>query len=135
MAQTTAPTPTRLAFLLIPPVAWMALIFVLSGQASGEVDRAWWDVAARKVAHVTEYAVLTALWWRALRALGVSRPIAGAVAIALLYAVTDEFHQTFVDGRQGTPVDVIIDSIGMAIAAAVIYARRRSRGPSRPMAA
>ena len=135
MAQMTASNPTRLALLLGPPLVWMAVIFVLSGQPSDEIDRAWWDVAARKVAHVTEYAVLTALWWRALRALGASRPLAGAVAIALLYAASDEFHQTFVDGRTGTPVDVLIDSAGMAIAALVIYARRRRRGPSRPMAA
>jgi VanZ family protein len=53
----------------------------------------------------------------------------------VLYAGTDEFHQTFIDGRHGTPVDVAIDAIGMAIAALVIYARRRMRGPSRPMAA
>jgi VanZ family protein len=135
MAQMTAQNPTRLALLLVPPLIWMALIFVLSGQPSDHVDRAWWDVVLRKIAHVTEYAVLTGLWWRALSALGVSRPLAGAIAIALLYAATDEFHQTFVDGRQGTPVDVLIDSIGMTIAALVIYARRRSRGPSRPMAA
>jgi VanZ family protein len=135
MAQMTAQNPPRLALLLVPPLIWMAIIFVLSGQPSDHVDRAWWDVALRKVAHVTEYAVLTALWWRALRALGVSRPLAGAVAIALLYAATDEFHQTFVDGRTGTPVDVMIDAIGMTIAALLIYARRRSRGPSRPMAA
>ena len=76
MAQITAQNPTRLAALLVPPLAWMAVIFVLSGQASDDVDRAWWDVAARKVAHVTEYAVLTALWWRALQALGVE-PAAG----------------------------------------------------------
>ena len=131
----TASRPTRLASLVVPPLVWMAVIFVLSGQPSDEIDRAWWDVFARKVAHVTEYAVLTALWWRALSGLGVSRPLAGAVAIAFLYAVSDEFHQTFVDGRQGTPVDVMIDAIGMSIAALAIYARRRSRGPSRPMAA
>ena len=55
----------------------------------------------------------------------------------MLYACTDEFHQTFVDGRNGTPVDVCIDAIGMAIARAIalIYARRRIRGPSRPIAA
>ena len=135
MAQITAQNPARLALLLVPPLIWMAVIFVLSGQASDEIDRAWWDVALRKVAHVTEYAVLTGLWWRALRALGVSRPLVGAVAIALLYAASDEFHQTFVDGRTGTPVDVMIDAIGMMIAALLIYARRRSRGPSRPMAA
>lgn len=135
MAPISESSPGRLAALLFPPLAWMALIFVLSGQPSDEIDRAWWDVFLRKVAHVTEYAVLTALWWRALHALGAGRPLVAAVAIAFLYAATDEFHQTFVDGRQGTPVDVMIDSIGMAIAAGVIYARRRTRGPSRPMAA
>jgi VanZ family protein len=135
MAQMTARNPTRLASLLLPPLLWMAVIFALSGQPSDEVDRAWWDVALRKLAHVTEYAVLTVLWWRALQALDVSRPLVVAVGIALLYAASDEFHQTFVDGRSGTPVDVLIDSVGMAIAALVIYARRRIRGPSRPIAA
>jgi VanZ family protein len=135
MTQMTALNPTRLAALLLPPLAWMALIFALSGQPSDNIDRAWWDVVLRKAAHVTEYAVLTGLWWRVLRALRVSRPLAAAVAIALLYAGTDEFHQTFVDGRRGTPVDVMIDAIGMTIAALLIYARRRSRGPSRPIAA
>ncbi|HZO60848.1 MAG TPA: VanZ family protein [Solirubrobacterales bacterium] len=137
MASLTAPSARRLAALLLPPLAWMAVIFVLSGQPSDEVDRAWWDVVLRKMAHVTEYAVLTALWWRALRALDVGRPLAGAIGIALLYAASDEWHQTFVDGRTGTPVDVLIDAVGMALAALVItvYARRRTRGPSRPMAA
>ena len=135
MAPVTETSPARLATLLLPPLAWMALIFVLSGQPSDEVDRAWWDVLGRKLAHVTEYAVLTALWWRALHALRIGRPVILAAGIALLYAVTDEFHQTFVDGRQGTPADVLIDSLGIAIAAAAIYARRRTRGPSRPMAA
>ena len=140
MAQTTAPTPARLAFLLIPPLAWMALIFTLSGQPSDELDRAWWDVGLRKLAHVTEYAVLTALWWRALRHLGISRPLLLAVTICLAYAASDEVHQTFVDGRQGTPVDVLIDSIGMTIAALAIHvttraagsADRRGRWPRRP---
>ena len=74
----------------------------------------------RKLAHVTEYAVLTLCWWRALRGLGVARAAARSRSrsIALAYAATDEFHQTFVDGRHGTPVDVLIDAIGMAIAAA-----------------
>jgi VanZ family protein len=135
MTQMTAPNASRLAALLLPPLAWMGVIFVLSGQPGDDIDRAWWDVLLRKLAHVTEYAVLTALWWRALRALGISRPLAAAVGVALLYAVSDEFHQTFVDGRNGTPVDVLIDAIGMTVAALLIYARRRSRGPSRPIAA
>ena len=35
------------------------------------------------------------------------------------YAATDEWHQTFVEGRHGTPVDWLIDAAGVAIAAAV----------------
>ena len=137
MAPTTAQTTTRLALLVIPPLLMMGLIFILSGQPSDNVDRAWWDVGLRKLAHVTEYAVLTFLWWRALHGLGLRAALPAAIAISLLYACTDEFHQTFVDGRHGTPVDVGVDAIGMAIAAAAItlYARRRIRGPSRPMAA
>jgi VanZ family protein len=125
----------RVAALVVPPLLVMGLIFLLSGQPSDNVDRAWWDVALRKLAHVTEYAVLTFLWWRALRGLGIESALAGALVISVLYACTDELHQTFVDGRHGTPVDVGIDAIGMAIAAIVIYARRRIRGPSRPIAA
>jgi VanZ family protein len=135
MTPHAAPSPARIAALVVPPLLMMGLIFLLSGQPSDNVDRAWWDVALRKLAHVTEYAVLTALWWRALRGLGVESALPAALAISVLYAGTDEFHQTFIDGRHGTPVDVAIDAIGMAIAALVIYARRRMRGPSRPMAA
>ena len=47
-----------------------------------------------------------------------------AVSIAFAYACTDEFHQTFVHGREGTPRDVVIDSIGIAIAALRIWMRR-----------
>ncbi len=126
-------SPARIAALVVPPLLMMALIFVLSGQASDNVDRAWWDVGLRKVAHVTEYAVLTLLWWRALRGLGLGAALPAAVAISLLYACTDEFHQTFVDGRRGTPVDVAIDSIGIAIAAVIARGAevRRSRTPQR----
>jgi len=61
-------SPARIASLLAPALIAMALIFFLSAQPSDPVDRAWWEVLLRKLAHFTEYAVLTALWWRALRA-------------------------------------------------------------------
>jgi VanZ like protein len=126
----------RLASLLVPPVAVMGLIFLLSSQPSSG-DHTAFDLLVRKLGHVTEYTVLTLCWWRALRGLGVVRDnrmaVVVAVAIALAYSAGDEFHQTFVDGRHGTPVDVLIDAIGMTLAA--LYARRRSLGPSRPSAA
>jgi VanZ family protein len=125
-------SPARIAALVLPPLAVMALIFFLSGQPSDNVDRAWWDFLLRKLAHVTEYTVLTLLWWRALRGLGARRALGAALLISLAYSCTDEFHQTFVDGRHGTPVDVLIDSIGMAIAALAIL---RATANPRPLAA
>jgi VanZ family protein len=116
-------SPARLASLLLPPLVVMGVIFLLSAQPSDEVDRAWWDVGLRKLAHFSEYAVLTALWWRALRGLGArfAVALAAAVAISLAYAASDEFHQTFVDGRHGTPVDWLIDSAGAAVAALQLW--------------
>ena len=136
MTSHTTLSPTRLAALLLPPLLAMGLIFFLSAQVSDPVDRAWWDVLLRKLAHVTEYAVLTALWWRAFRGFGVRFPLAAAIAVSVAYAATDEYHQTFVDGRHGTPVDVLIDSAGMAIAATAITLRRlRTPANSGPVAA
>jgi VanZ family protein len=138
VSATATKTPlstARVISLLAPPLVVMAAIFVLSGQASSG-EHGFVDVLLRKLGHVTEYAVLTYCWWRALRGLGVrdSRTaIALAVAIAFTYAISDEFHQTFVDGRHGTPVDILIDSVGIVLAA--LYARRRTVGPSRPRAA
>jgi VanZ family protein len=65
------------------------------------------------------------LWWLWRRALG--RPLPAA-AITLAYAATDEWHQSFVQGRHGTPVDVAIDAVGVAIAATltVRYSQPRS---------
>lgn len=144
MSGSTASTtlsPARAASLILPPLAVMALIFFLSAQQS-DGDHTAFVLVLRKLAHVTEYTVLTLCWWRALRGLAVGRDfratLAIAVGIALAYSATDEFHQTFVRGRHGTPVDVAIDAIGMVIAALIVtrtYARRRSLGPSRPSAA
>jgi len=78
----------------------------------------------RKLAHFTEYAVLSALLWRALargRA-GWQASIAGqAWLLAVLYAMSDEFHQSFVPGRVGTPVDVMIDAAGAAGGLALLW--------------
>lgn len=121
----------------------MALIFFLSGQPGDAEDKALWEVLLRKLAHVTEYAILTLATWRAARGLlprwTPTAHLALAAAVSLLYAGTDEWHQTFIEERNGTPVDVLIDSVGIAIACAVAERygrlRRRTVGPSRPSAA
>jgi len=111
-----------------PPLVWMAVIFAMSAMPSDNPHHVWWVVVLRKVAHFSEYAVLVTLWWRALRTrLPDGRALAWAYLITVGYACTDEFHQTFVDGRHGTPVDVLIDATGAAVAAAVILLVQRSR--------
>lgn len=115
----TAPRPL---FRALAPLAMMAAIFYFSSQPFNGPELAWWELAARKLGHVAGYAGLTALWWWALVG-EVKRPLAIAVAISLLYAGTDEYHQTFVEGRHGSPVDVGVDAIGMGIACLAIHLR------------
>jgi len=114
------------AALWLPPIALMALIFALSAMPTDDVDRGLAHLLLRKAAHFTEYALLAALWWRALRSrVTESTAMLAALAIAVGYAITDEIHQTFVDGRIGSPVDVLIDSAGAATGIAL--ATRRGR--------
>lgn len=114
------------AALWLPPIALMTLIFALSAMPSDDVDHGLAYLVVRKTAHFTEYALLAALWWRALRS-RFTDPTAmrAALAIAIGYAITDEFHQTFVDGRNGSPVDVLIDAAGAATGVAIAARRRR----------
>jgi VanZ family protein len=109
-----------------PPIALMVVIFLLSAQPDLSTGLGVWDLVGRKVVHMSEYGALCFLWWRALREVARSRwAIALAFGISLGSAGTDEFHQTFVHGRHGTPVDVAIDAVGM-LAACVLVLRRRA---------
>lgn len=108
----------------VPPLALMALIFYLSAQPDLSSGLGTIDLIGRKLVHAGEYALLTFLWWRVLRdRLAHRRAILGALAIAVLYAISDEFHQSFVSGRNGSPLDVGIDTIGAAIAARLLWRR------------
>lgn len=111
--------------LWLPPIVLMALIFLLSAQPDLSSGLGGWDVLLRKLAHAAEYAVLMLLWWRALRHVGglESRAVAAAWTIAVAYAATDEWHQSFVTGRHGSPLDVLIDAGGAS--AAALWALRR----------
>jgi len=101
-------------------VAWAALIFALSSIPSLGTGLGTWDTLLRKVAHVTEYAVLGLLLARALPELP-----AVAWSLGVAYAVTDEIHQTFVEGRHGAPLDVAIDAAGVLVGVLALVATRR----------
>jgi VanZ family protein len=96
--------------------------------------------AIRKCAHVTEYAVLAALFWRALRkpVRGDGRPWSRRTAIqailfAACFAATDEFHQSFHPTRQGQVADVVLDTVGACVGLALVrlvWGFRRDRIPA-----
>ena len=103
-----------------PVALWAALIFAFSSVPSLSTGLGGWDLLLRKIAHLTEYAVLGALLARAL-----ARPqLALAILLGALYAVTDEVHQHFVRGRHAAWYDVLIDTIGVT---AGVLAWRQAR--------
>lgn len=126
----------ELAWLLV--FIWMGVIFYLSAQASGEssnlssgISKLVLDIInnmfenteinmdefhhlIRKFAHFTAYFILAILSLNALRTSRVYgyKSIVIALIICVIYAASDEFHQSFVPGRGPAIKDVFIDSAG-----------------------
>ena len=145
-----------------PPVCWMFLIFGGSADAGSVAHTSriidpictwlWPNITfaqlelvhfiARKAAHMTEYALLALLL---LRALSIDRGdarrwISSAWVLSVAYAASDEFHQSFVPGRNASVVDVLIDSAGAALGLLLCYlvlcrrAKKEAPEPARPAA-
>lgn len=135
-------------YFWLPPLLWMGLIFMVSsdGNSFNRSSRligpfVHWlfpdaapatvenvVVAVRKLAHVTEYACCAILLWRALRRHTARdtrpwswREPALSLLIVFAYAITDEWHQTFVPGRQGAVHDVLLDTLGGALGLFAIW--------------
>jgi VanZ family protein len=103
----------------LPVLVWAGVIFAFSSIPSLNSGLGNWDYVLRKGAHLTEYAILAGLLVRA------TGSFAWAFALAVAYAATDEFHQTFVRGRHGSPIDVGIDAVGALIGVAVWRSKLR----------
>ena len=94
----------------------MTVIYYFSSQPSTELpDFGWLDYLVKKGGHFTVYALLAlSIWhafeWRRDRVLL-------AWLLAVLYAVTDEFHQSFVLGRHPSVWDVAVFDSGGAVVA------------------
>jgi VanZ family protein len=101
-------TRSRVLTMWLPVVVWAAVIFALSSVPALSTGLGTWDTVLRKAAHLTEYAVLGGLLYRAF-----AREVP-ALATGIAYAASDELHQHFVRGRSASPVDVAIDAVGIA---------------------
>jgi len=113
----------------VPVIVWAGLIFALSAQANlSLVPDAGLDFVVRKFGHTVVFGILALLLWRALAATTRWRgPWAWGLALAVLYAATDELHQAFVETRHPSILDVGIDAAGALIAVVAVGVIRSRR--------
>ncbi len=139
----------RTVLLFALNIFWMIVIFVFSSQPAQESShvsgffREFIDKLAgilfkgtvpgifadnrqliehlvRKLGHVTEYMILGILTCALLRRLTPRKAVLIALAVCILYASSDEFHQIFVSGRGPAITDVLLDSAASAIGICII---------------
>lgn len=114
----------------------MGLIFFLSAQPDlPQAPGPWLDALLKKGGHALAYGVLAWLYRRALGSFWHTstglRLTSGGLAV--LYALSDELHQTFVPGRSGNLLDVMVDGVGACGAMLLdrwLAQRRSPRGPA-----
>ncbi len=112
----------RIVSLWGPVVLFAATLFLLSAQRQIPLAEHVWD----KALHAVGYGAFALLVIRACHGgFGPLVPKATALAFALTvgYGITDEFHQSFVPGRDSSALDVVADAVGFALAAAVLLVR------------
>jgi VanZ family protein len=102
----------------LPVILWAGLIFYLSAQPSLKSDYPWpYDFILRKGAHIVEFAILFMLLLRAFGKYNffTKKALFWAFCLVILYAFSDEFHQSFVAQRVASLADVAIDSFGVLL--------------------
>lgn len=118
----------RAASLWLPPAAWAAAILAVSSIPDLNSGLEY-DFPLRKLAHAVEYAVLAGLLRRAFAGQFPGRGPLWASGcsfiVAALFAISDEWRQSFVPGRRGAASDVAIDAAGAAAFLGLTLARTR----------
>lgn len=120
---------------LLPAVlvaVWAGMIFWFSDQPDLTVSsNDFADLVLRKAAHMFVFGVLLVLVWSMLRdtfgVRDIRRRIVLSLVLVLAYAISDEYHQTFVEGRVGHASDVAIDMTGALIALVALMTALRRR--------
>lgn len=120
------PTETKSGFTDIviafaPPIIWGGVIFWFSAQSAlPSLDLSTMDFFAKKIAHITVYAVLYFLLFRAFfrtfRFKNAHMYWFLPLLLCLVYSITDEIHQAFTPGRSPSPRDIGYDMLGAGIA-------------------
>lgn len=118
-------------FWLFMSLLWMGVIFAFSHQAySGRISEEYLgdaNIPVRKLAHVSEFGLLYFLYLRSLLSLQAfadtrvrHRALWLALTLVFAYAVSDEWHQSFVPGRSSQFNDVLVDMSGAVLTALLL---------------
>jgi len=131
-ADRSASVPDRTTLPLL--LAYMGMVFALSHLSHPPLPQVLSDLSD-KVLHAAEYLPLGYLCARAYRGPARRRALLGWLTAAL-FGLTDEFHQSFVPGRDASLWDWVADLGGAAAGAALLYwaARRFRRKESSELA-
>jgi hypothetical protein len=117
--------PVRTALRWAPALVMMALIFLASSTPASQLPYfGALDLLVKKGGHAIGYALLGSSYFFALPTrLSVPYRAVMALLMAVLFSLSDEFHQSFVEGRTSTLRDVLIDTggAGLALFAAALY--------------
>ncbi len=98
----------------LPAILLCLLIFAASATPGAQVsDEFVVDFGVHKAVHVVLYSILFFCFYRGTKSI----PIAALLAI--LYGISDEFHQTYVPSRQGSALDVLVDTLAVLISALI----------------
>lgn len=96
------------------------------------IDKETLTFLIRKIAHMSEYAILALFTYYALIKIAFNKRIIFQITflISFLYACSDEFHQLFISGRSGQFTDIIIDSTGCLIMLLFLYLWQKKKNES-----
>jgi len=141
--------------LLIILILWMVTVFIFSNQEGGKSSETSLGfikqiieilpgikdmpdiekqnliesihILVRKLAHFSIYAVggIIAFLWLSTYNLSLGKTFILAISICLVYAISDEIHQLFVEGRSGEIRDVFIDTLGATTGTSIICALKK----------
>lgn len=113
----------------IPAILIMALIYLASATPSAKMPNyGFWDTLVKKSGHMTGYGLLASALWYAQNFDQKKGWLAWVLAV--VYALSDEFHQSFTPGRTPSLVDVFIfDGGGAAIGLSALAAWFGTRKP------
>jgi VanZ family protein len=114
----------------IPALLVMSVIFWFSSQPSSNLPNFdWADTVIKKGGHMLGYALLAWAYWRALH----FQPNTSGLAwlLAILYAITDEYHQSFVTGRFPSATDVFVfDNLGALLSLWITNINLKQKRPA-----